>query len=116
MTERKIIRHRGKLPPDKVARVRESMRWAQEHRDELDQIAEAGLAELETLEAAIRSLKAAREAKGLSLTDVAARSGIDKANLSRLENDPHPNPTWSTLNRIAHAIGVRLDIVVRDAA
>jgi len=116
MTQRKIIRHRGKLPPDKLARLRESKRWVQENRDELDRIAAAQSAELDALESALRALKAARLRKGLSLGEVAARSGIDKANLSRLENDPHPNPTWSTLSRLAAAIGARLDIIVHDAA
>jgi transcriptional regulator with XRE-family HTH domain len=44
----------------------------------------------------------------LSLADVAARSGIDKASLSRLENGLYPNPTMNTLARYARVIGKRL--------
>src|SRR5262245_30086010 len=44
------------------------------------------------LRAALHDLKKAREAAGLSLADVAERSGIDKAALSRLENGVHDNP------------------------
>lgn len=51
------------------------------------------------------ALKKAREEAGLSLADVEARSGIDKAALSRLETGQHINPTLSTLNRYAHAVG-----------
>ncbi len=64
---------------------------------------------------AMKALKRERKARGLSLTDIAEKSGIDKANLSRLENDPYPNPTLETLSRIAHAIGVRLTIGVAAA-
>ncbi|NBC11438.1 MAG: helix-turn-helix domain-containing protein [Planctomycetes bacterium] len=117
MSERqwKSVRN-AKLTPEQKQRVREGIDWAQANRDEITRIAAAQAAELDALESALRSLKAARQRKGLSLGEVAARSGIDKANLSRLENDPHPNPTWSTLSRLAAAIGVRLDIIVRDAA
>jgi len=42
-------------------------------------------------------LKAERERQDLSLAEVAARSGMDKGRLSRLENDPHPNVTLQTV-------------------
>ena len=61
---------------------------------------------LEILEA-VAALKKAREAAGLSLADVAERCGIDKAQLSRIENGQHMNPTVSTLQRYAHALGLR---------
>jgi ribosome-binding protein aMBF1 (putative translation factor) len=56
---------------------------------------------------AVAALKKAREAAGLSLSDVAERSGIDRAQLSRIENGQHMNPTVSTLQRYAHALGLR---------
>jgi DNA-binding phage protein len=68
--------------------------------------------ELIALRDAFLALKREREARGLTLTEVAERSGIDKSNLSKLENDPQPNPTLDTLSRIAQAIGVRLAISV----
>lgn len=57
------------------------------------------------LRAALHDLKKAREAAGLSLADVAEKSGIDKAALSRLENGIRDNPTVETLMRYAAAIG-----------
>jgi DNA-binding XRE family transcriptional regulator len=60
------------------------------------------------LQAALTALKKAREEAGLSLADVAERSGIDKAALSRLENGIHDNPTIETLLRYAAAIGKKL--------
>jgi ribosome-binding protein aMBF1 (putative translation factor) len=56
---------------------------------------------------AILALKCAREEAGLSLTDLAQRSGIDRAQLSRIENGQHGNPTVSTLCRYAQALGLR---------
>ena len=48
--------------------------------------------------------------------DVAERSGIDKAALSRLENGVHDNPTVETLMRYATAIGKRLTWKLEDLA
>jgi DNA-binding XRE family transcriptional regulator len=56
----------------------------------------------------IMDLRRIRETQGLSLADVAERSGIDKAALSRLENGQQPKPTVNTLARYAHAVGKRL--------
>ena len=55
----------------------------------------------------IGGLRQRREAAGLTLADVAERSGVDKASLSRLENGFCPNPTVNTLARYARAIGKR---------
>jgi DNA-binding Xre family transcriptional regulator len=65
-------------------------------------------ADVEAFDGFIRSLCPARESAGLSLDEVASRSGIDKAQLSRLENGKVPDPRPSTLARDAHTIGKRL--------
>jgi DNA-binding XRE family transcriptional regulator len=64
---------------------------------------------------ALAELKTARTAAGLSLADVAERSGIDKAALSRLENGIQANPTVETLLRYAAAVGKRLRWTLEDA-
>ncbi len=64
---------------------------------------------------ALAELKSARTAAGLSLADVADRSGIDKAALSRLENGVQANPTVETLARYAAALGKRLRWSLEDA-
>lgn len=56
----------------------------------------------------VKQLKAAREAQGLSLSDVTDRTHIDAAALSTLENDPDSKPTVDTLARYAEAVGKRL--------
>ena len=60
-------------------------------------------------------LRREREARGLSLADVAERSRIDKSRLSKLEKAAYPNPTLDTLAPIARAIGVRLTIGMAPA-
>lgn len=67
-----------------------------------------------SLMAALHDLKKAREAAGLSLADVAERSGIDKAALSRLENGVQDNPTVETLLRYAAALGKQLSWTLQD--
>ncbi len=66
------------------------------------------------LREAVCELKAARVALGLSLADVGERAGIEKGNLSRLENAPNPNPTIDTLIRYADAVGKEIVITLLD--
>lgn len=54
------------------------------------------------------ALKSARKDKRLSLADVARRSGIDKAALSRIENGQNLSPTIATLETVARALAVGL--------
>lgn len=55
----------------------------------------------------IRQLKAAREAAGLTLADLSARTGLAVETLSRLETGALTNPTWKTLGACAAALGLR---------
>lgn len=63
---------------------------------------------------ALAELKATRQAMGFSLSDIGERAGIEKSNLSRLENAPHPNPTVDTLMRYANAVGKEIVITLID--
>jgi hypothetical protein len=63
---------------------------------------------------ALLALKQQRQQVGLSLTQVAKRSGLDRAVVSRLENGKLTNPTVATLMRYAAAIGKRLVWSYRD--
>lgn len=60
------------------------------------------------LQSALQALKQERVKCGLSIGDVADRSGLDRAVVSRLENGKQDNPTVATLMRYAAAIGKRL--------
>lgn len=62
----------------------------------------------------IGTLRQLREEAGLTLADVADRSGVDKGSLSRLENGFYSNPTINTLARYARAIGKRFILTLAD--
>ena len=64
----------------------------------------------ESLLKGLSELRQARHARGLSLSEVSRRSGIDLASLSRLEAGKNPNPTFETLSRYAEAMGLRLEL------
>ncbi|MCC6907949.1 MAG: helix-turn-helix transcriptional regulator [Phycisphaerales bacterium] len=110
-----IRRSSKKLPSH---RVRELNRLAEQiDRDEGDSIRRRGRAvraRHDALRDIVQLLKAERQRLGLSLTDVGERSGIGKANLSRLENDPDPNPTIDTLMRYADALNKEIRIDITD--
>ena len=84
-----------------------------EERESIKSKGRAIFAHRELMQRVIASLKAARQERGLSLTDVGEKSGIGKANLSRLENDSSPNPTWDTIVRYAESVGCKLDVLIR---
>jgi ribosome-binding protein aMBF1 (putative translation factor) len=72
----------------------------------------AGLDQLQDL---LLQLKAAREAKGLSLADLTELTGMDRSAVSKLETGQRANPTVETLVRYAKAVGKRLVVSLTDA-
>jgi ribosome-binding protein aMBF1 (putative translation factor) len=60
------------------------------------------------LQQLLNDLKEARASKQLSLADLAERTGMDKAVLSKLENGQHGIPTLPSLARYAQAVGLQL--------
>ena len=64
----------------------------------------------------LTALRAERVRLGLSLADINERSGIDRAELSRLENNEDANPTLATLERYAAAVGKQMVVLLSDAA
>jgi len=90
-------------------------------REEKDEIVAWGrqmIARHDHLREVFKQLQAERQAQGMSLGELSKRSGIDKGNLSRLENAEHPNVTLATIERYAEALGkeVRITIVDPQAA
>jgi DNA-binding XRE family transcriptional regulator len=71
-------------------------------------------AALDQLRDLLVQLKAAREAKGLSLADLTELTGMDRSALSKLETGQRPNPTIETLVRYAEAVGKRLVVTLAD--
>lgn len=120
MTAKRVFRPNTQTPEERAREVAIRERFQRE-RPTLKELVESGdatppmpLGRYLELRAALTALRASREASGLSLADVAERSGIDKAALSRLENGIHDNPTVETLLRYAAAIGKRLTIRLED--
>ena len=72
-------------------------------------------AALDELQELFAQLKAAREAKGLSLADMTHLTGMDRSALSKLESGQRANPTVETLVRYAEAVGKRLIVSLNDA-
>jgi ribosome-binding protein aMBF1 (putative translation factor) len=64
----------------------------------------------------LHDLKKARESAGLTLADLAERTGMDKAVLSKLENGQHGIPTLPSLARYAQAVGLQLAFCLRSGA
>jgi ribosome-binding protein aMBF1 (putative translation factor) len=57
----------------------------------------------------IAALRAERERQGLSLADLAERTGMDRAAIHKLEIGLNLNPTYATLARYATALGTRIE-------
>ena len=108
------------------ARARQaSIREEYADRPGLDELIRRGKVDpegLTTMDAVGNLLKAtaevrrAREAKGLSLTEISRRSGLPLPALSRLESGKNPRPTFETLARYAAGVGLEIEIVIRDRA
>jgi transcriptional regulator with XRE-family HTH domain len=63
----------------------------------------------------LHDLRKEREQLGLSTTDVAQRSGLDRGFVSKLETGKVPNPTFNTLARYAAALGKELRLAYVDS-
>ena len=113
-------RHRRRLSvadltPEQRAAIetRRAERQTAEYREDLSRDVEAYRQEFppaldpELIEA-LAGLRRERERQGLSLTDMAERTGIDRATISKLETGKIGNPTIGTLRTYAKALGHRL--------
>jgi len=114
---RKAVRSSEEVKRDKVLRAK-----FQRLRPSLEDLVESGeysaalpQGELLSLMEFAAAIKATRKAMGLSLAAVAESSGIDKAAISKLESGYIENPTYSTLERIANALGKHVKLALDDA-
>lgn len=114
MAQRKVRSVRKKLTEAERVRHRRIREQVEEEKSELIARGRQARQRHARLREAVGALKAAREALGLSLSDIKTRTGIEKGNLSRLENAPNPNPTVATLARYADAVGKELVITLID--
>ena len=112
---KQITRDR-KLTPEEAAKYRKIREEIEFEKPEIITKAQQARRDerRKQLAAVMQDLKAAREAKGLSLADVYQQTGIDRSALSKLENVTNENPTIETLLRYAEVVGKRLEIQVLD--
>lgn len=61
-------------------------------------------------------LRAAREAKGLSARQLDALAELTPGHTSAVESGRRADPSASTLERLANALGVTLDWLIRGGA
>jgi DNA-binding Xre family transcriptional regulator len=61
-------------------------------------------------------LAAARQAAGLSLTELSERTGMTRQAISRIESGENRNPTFSTIIRLAEALNKQCVIDLLDVA
>ena len=108
-TGKRIIRQ--PTPQEREA-YREALFEEEAGVEDNKQIARDALKERRELADVVAELKAIRERLGISLTELASRTGMTVGNLSRLENMDGPNPTIETLRRYAQAIRHRIEIAI----
>ena len=111
---KRISRDR-RLTPEEAAKYHAIREQIAEELPDLIARHHERLATLDQLQELLRQLKAAREAKGLSLADVTELTGMDRSALSKLETGQRANPTVETLVRYAEAVGKRLVVALADA-
>jgi len=114
---RATIRKRIRRPLSAAerSRHREIIEDVEQSKPSIAARGRSALALHDRLQEAVQALKANRQERGLSLTELQRLSGIDRARLSRLESNPDANPTIETLSRIASALGVEIWVAVVDA-
>ena len=112
---KRIYRQATVEEQERHKRIREQI---QEELPDIQQRAQQKLAEAMQRGIAIQHtmavLKSERVKKGLSLSDMKERTGIERSTLSRLENNAAANPTINTLTRYADAVGKKVFVVFAD--
>jgi DNA-binding Xre family transcriptional regulator len=110
----------SRSPADK-ARLKAIRERFQKQKPTLEELAESGefgppipTAMYFAIAPVLKKLRIERIAADISLAELAERTGMDKATLSRLETGTHENPTIATLTRYATALGKQLTFGVAD--
>jgi ribosome-binding protein aMBF1 (putative translation factor) len=123
MTKKATRIHRPRIQtPEQEAAEQAIRQKFQEERPTLEDLVERGdiaqvftMGEYWELRKTFAALKVLREQQGLSISDLAERTGMDRAMISRLENGQVDNPTISTMGRYAKALGKRVVVTLVDA-
>jgi DNA-binding XRE family transcriptional regulator len=93
-----------------TTRYQQDLAWDIEaYRQEFPPVVDRELIE------ALAALRRERVRQRLSLTDMAERTGIDRATISKLETGKIPNPTIGTIRTYARALGRKLAWILLEA-
>jgi hypothetical protein len=111
----KRITRKRRLTADEAAKYKAVRQQIAEELPDLIARHHDRVAPLDQLHELLMQLKAAREAKGPSLSDLTELTGMDRSALSKLETGQRANPTVETLVRYAEAVGKRLVVALADA-
>lgn len=112
----KRIQRDRRLTPEEAAKFKKVRSQVAKELPDLVARHHDRMASLDQLDKLCAQLKAAREAKGLSLADVTELTGMDRSALSKLETGQRANPTVETLVRYAEAVGKRVVVSLTDAS
>jgi DNA-binding phage protein len=111
---KRITRDR-RLTPAEAAKYQAIRQHIDQELPELVERQHQRVAALDQLDELLKQLKAAGEARGLTLAEVTERTGMDPSALSKLETGQRANPTVETFVRYAEAVGKRLVVTLADA-
>jgi DNA-binding XRE family transcriptional regulator len=115
MAKRVAKRERRELTPDEKKRWERAVQETEAEREAILGQGRAVLAARQVAQHMLGQLKAERERRGLSLADMMQLTGMSRESISRLENDPAPNPTMLTFARYATALGLELQFSTKRA-
>lgn len=111
---KRIARNR-RLTPGESAKYNAIREQAAEELPDLIARHHERTATLDQLQELLLQSRAAREAKGLSLSDLTELTGMDRSAISKLETGQRANPPVETFVRYAEAVGKRLPVSLGDA-
>ncbi len=122
MTKKPSRVHRRRMQTAEQAAAEQALRTRlQQEKPSLQDLVRRGdvgpiftMGEYWELRKTFGALKAVREQQGLSISDLAERTGMDRGMISRLENGQLDNPTLATMNRYALALGKRVVVQLVD--
>jgi DNA-binding XRE family transcriptional regulator len=111
---KRIIRER-RLTAEEAAKYRTIREQVASELPDLIARHQTRSASLDQFRPLFQQLKDAREAKGLSLSELTDLTGMDRSALSKLETGQRANPTVETLVRYAEAVGKKVVVSLVDA-
>jgi len=111
----KRIERSRRLTPEEAAKYKTIREQTDKELPELIERDHERMSSLDQLQELLKQLKAIREAKGLSLSDLTELTGMDRSAISKLETGERANPTVETLVRYAEAVGKRVVVSLIDA-